>query len=242
MSAPVAIVLAAIPWGLAISVSPGAALFGIIQTSLSKGFRSGIFFAMGIAISDAIFIALCLWGLSSVMDNPLAIEIFGFICGGLLIGYGLYTFLSKHEKVSDKQRQQVEERMNAIEERQQAMDERVQEMKGKIIPQQRQLKARINFIKPFSKGFLFNLINPCAWVLWLAILPTTVNFQLRGQILFFSAILCTIFCIDMLKSYFAGRIKKIITPKMFFIINRVIGIIFCVLGIFMMVKMTVLAH
>ena len=137
---------------------------------------------------------------------------------------------------------QVEERMQAIENRQQAVNERVQEVTGKIIPQPVPIPQKINFIKSFSKGFLFNLINPCAWVLWLAILPTTVGYPMSGQILFFASILGTIFCIDMLKSYFAGKIKKIITPKMFFIINRVIGIIFCVLGIFMMMKMSILAH
>lgn len=223
------IILGAIPIGLAISVSPGAALFGIIQTSLSKGFKSGIFFALGISISDMLFIAFCLWGFSGLMDNPTATSIFGFICGAVLIAYGVITFLNRHEKVSDRQQQQLTDRM-------QRMDDKLD---GVALPSHH--RENISIIRPLSKGFLFNFINPCAWVLWLGIIPITSGYTVREQIIFFAAILASIFSVDLLKSYFAGRIKKIITPKVFLHINRVIGIIFCILGVFMIVKMTFLA-
>ena len=142
------IILGAIPIGLAISVSPGAALFGIIQTSLSKGFKSGIFFALGISISDMLFIAFCLWGFSGLMDNPTATSIFGFICGAVLIVYGVITFLNRHEKVSDRQQQQLSDRM-------QRMDDKLD---GVALPSHHE---NISIIRPLSKGFLFNFINPC---------------------------------------------------------------------------------
>lgn len=223
------IILGAIPIGLAISISPGAALFGIIQTSLSKGFKSGIFFALGISISDMLFIALCLWGFSGLVANPLATAIFGFVCGAILIGYGVITFLNRHEKVSDRQQQQVSDRMQKMEDK----------LDGVTLPIHR--PEKVSILRPMSKGFLFNFINPCAWILWLGILPITSGYTPREQIIFFACILASIFSVDLLKSYFAGKIKKLITPKVFLHINRVIGIIFCLLGIFMIVKMTIIA-
>lgn len=223
--------MAAIPFGLAISVSPGAALFGIIQTSLSKGFKSGIFFALGIALSDMLFISLCLWGFTALLDNPIAKMVFGLICGCVLVGYGLLTFFSKTDKVSDKQREQVENRI-------QEMDDKIDKFDNlrPVLPRHQYL----NILKPMSKGFLFNFINPGAWVLWMGIMPLTAGYDLKQQVFFFGCILVTIFCIDMLKSYFAGKIKTIVTPKVFYHVNRIIGGIFCVLGGVMIVKMVFL--
>ncbi|MBO4646185.1 MAG: LysE family translocator [Bacteroidales bacterium] len=223
------IILAAIPIGLAISVSPGAALFGIIQTSLSKGFKSGIFFALGISISDMLFIALCIWGFSSLIDNPLALTIFGLVSGALLISYGVITFLNQRDKVTDRQKQQVADRMQKME-----------NTLSNVTPPLLQ-KERTSIFKPMFKGFLFNFVNPCAWILWIGILPITATYDIREQIVFFASILISIFSIDLLKSYFAGKIKNIIKPKVFYVIDRLIGIIFCILGIFMIVKMCILS-
>ena len=222
--------LSAIPIGLAISVSPGAALFGIIQTSLSKGFKSGIFFALGIALSDMIFIGLCLWGFAALLDNPIAKMVFGIVCGCVLVGYGLLTFFSKRDTVSDKQREQVENRFHEM--------DKLDNLDN--LPPVLPRHTVLNVLKPMSKGFLFNFINPGAWVLWMGIMPLTANYDLREQIFFFGCILGTIFCVDMLKSYFAGKIKTMVTPKVFYYVNRIIGVIFCVLGVVMIVQMVFL--
>ena len=213
------ILLNAIGTGLIISISPGAALFGIIQTSLSKGFKSGVFFALGIALSDMIPISLCLFGFSAILGNPLAQQIFGAVCGSILVGYGLITFFSRRDKVSEKQRMQVENRIHE-------MDDKIDNLKP-VLPR----RSYLNVLKPMSKGFLFNFLNPVAWILWVGILPVTASFSLKQQIFFFGSILATIFCIDVLKSFFAGKIKNMVTPKIFFYVNRIIGIVFCVLGV-----------
>lgn len=219
--------MSAIPIGLAISVSPGAALFGIIQTSLSKGFKSGIFFALGIALSDMLFIGLCLWGFAALLENPIAKMVFGIVCGCVLVGYGLLTFFSKRDTVSDKQREQVENRIHEV--------DKLDNLSPVLHRHQ-----YLNVLKPMSKGFLFNFINPGAWVLWMGIMPLTANNDIKEQIFFFGCILATIFCVDMLKSYFAGKIKTMVTPKVFYHVNRIIGVIFCVLGVVMIVKMVFL--
>ena len=205
----VATILQAIPIALAISVTPGAAFLGIIQTSLNNGFKAGILFALGIACSDMILIALCLWGTAGIMHNETAKLLFSILGGLILIGYGLVTFFNRKKPIKTRHQEEVlnDPRSNKL---------------GKF--------------KYPMQGFAFNITNPFVWILWLGIAPYSGP-NINLQILFFACILLTIFCIDMLKSFFAGKLKKAITYEVAFIINRVVGVVFCVLGVVMIVRM-----
>ncbi|HTB33150.1 MAG TPA: LysE family transporter, partial [Bacteroidia bacterium] len=48
----------------------GPALFALIQTSIKNGFRSAAALALGVAISDAFFIALAYLGAEQFLSNP----------------------------------------------------------------------------------------------------------------------------------------------------------------------------
>ena len=176
-------ILQAIPIALAISVAPGAAFLGIIQTSINNGFKAGILFALGIAFSDMILIGLCLVGTASIMQNPTAKLLFSVLGGIILIVYGLITFFNRKRPVKTRHQEEVlnDPRSNKL---------------GKF--------------KYPMQGFAFNITNPFVWILWLGIAPYSGE-NINLQILFFACILLTIFCIDMLKSFFAGKLKKAIT-------------------------------
>ena len=207
----VATILQAIPIGFVIAITPGAALFGIIQTSISRGFKAGILFALGITISDILIISLCLWGMVSIMDNPTIRFTLSILGGLILIVYGLFTFFNKKSDFSVKKQKEV-------------LD-----------------STGTTSIKPyqcFFKGFAFNFTNPFVWVLWLGITPYSGN-TTQLHILFFVSILLTVFIIDLMKSFFAGKIKNIITHQVGYIINRVVGLVFCLLGVIMIVRMSV---
>lgn len=201
--------LQAIPIALAISVAPGAAFLGIIQTSLNNGFKAGIFFALGIAFSDMILIGLCLWGTANIMQNETAKLLFSILGGLILIGYGLVTFFNRKRPVKTRHQ-----------------DEVLNDPRGN----------RLGRFKYPIQGFAFNITNPFVWILWLGIAPYSGP-NINLQVLFFACILLTIFCIDMLKSFFAGKLKKAITHEVAFVINRVVGVVFCILGIAMIVRM-----
>ena len=100
-------ILQAIPIALAISVAPGAAFLGIIQTSLNNGFKAGILFALGIAFSDMILIGLCLWGTAGIMHNPTAKLLFSILGGIILIAYGLITFFNRKRPVKTRHQEEV---------------------------------------------------------------------------------------------------------------------------------------
>lgn len=203
-------ILTALPIALAISITPGAAFFGIIQTSLEKGFKSGMQFALGIAFSDFLLISLCIWGLANVMQNEIARLVCSIIGGSILIIYGIVSFFNKKPKLGEKHQREVLEKT----------------------------EKKNHFLSHFAKGFIFNFTNPFIWILWIGITPYSGS-VLQYQILFFLTILGTVFSIDCLKSYFAGKIKNAITPNIAYLINRIVGLVFCGLGIFLIAKMLV---
>ena len=70
----------------------GPALFALIQTSIQNGLKAAIFLALGISMSDIIFVILTLLGVSSLLENndfKFWIGSFGSV---VLIGYGIYTW------------------------------------------------------------------------------------------------------------------------------------------------------
>ncbi|HPY81567.1 MAG TPA: LysE family transporter, partial [Bacteroidales bacterium] len=80
------VLLKALPIGLILSFAPGAAFFSVIQTSISRGFKSGFFLALGISLSDTFLVILCLLGLGGIMENNETAQlIMGIIGGAVLI-------------------------------------------------------------------------------------------------------------------------------------------------------------
>lgn len=203
-------ILTALSFAFAISIAPGAAFFGIIQTSISKGFKAALHFAMGIALSDIILISLCIWGLANVMQNETTRLLSSFIGGSILIIYGLVTFFNKKSKLQDKRNCDM------------------LQSSGKVTTRATQ----------FAKGFLFNFTNPFVWILWIGVTPYSGT-TLTAQVLFFTSIIICVFSFDCLKSFFAWKIKNAITPNIAYLINRVVGVIFCILGCSMIIKMLI---
>ncbi len=82
---------------LAIPLGMGPAFFVLIETSITKGFRSALYFDLGVIIADILFIAIAYLGskpMLSVMQNSPSL----FLIGGLgLIVFGLVTIVKKEK-------------------------------------------------------------------------------------------------------------------------------------------------
>lgn len=84
--------LSGIGAALVLSVLPGPVFFGLIQTSIQKSFKYGVFFAIGVAVSDLAYILITYYGISGFLDN-LKFQKIVAIAGGVLLGiFGLYYF------------------------------------------------------------------------------------------------------------------------------------------------------
>ncbi len=97
------IILQGILLGATLSFVVGPAMFSLIQTSISQGFRSGMHFAMGIALSDLILICLVYLGFSSLFENHKTYVILSVLGGILLIVFGTYTFTRKSNVKKSKE-------------------------------------------------------------------------------------------------------------------------------------------
>jgi threonine/homoserine/homoserine lactone efflux protein len=89
------------------------------------------------------------------------------------------------------------------------------------------------------KGFLLNLMNPAVLFFWLGVIGLVnvkEGYSQTHELVFFAAVLGTVFGTDVLKSFVSNRIKNILKPDVMVWINRIIGIVLCGFGIHMIMK------
>ncbi|MCQ2326940.1 MAG: LysE family translocator [Bacteroidales bacterium] len=198
------IITQGILFGLTLSFMVGPAFFSLLQTSISKGFRSGSHLATGVAMSDVVMVFVAWYGLSTIFESGEARKIFSIVGGIVIVVFGLYTATRRH--VTPKARQMVSD--------------------------------KTHHLKHFGQGFLFNIANPGTWLYWL--IPVGVaNSYTKSfeQIIFLIAILSTNLGMDLLKCAIANELKRFLTDNVITIINRVVGVILVVFGVYLAVSM-----
>jgi L-lysine exporter family protein LysE/ArgO len=91
------VIISGIVFGLGLAILPGPGFFGLIQTSLSRGFKYGFFFALGVAFSDISMILLTYFGISNFLEIPVFKKIVEIIGGLFMCFLGLYYFFKPVE-------------------------------------------------------------------------------------------------------------------------------------------------
>ncbi|MFY0591225.1 LysE family translocator [Roseivirga sp.] len=87
------IIINGLLYGLLLCVLIGPVFFALIQNSIEKGFFSGLFMAVGIALSDSIYIVITYLGISQFVENPSFNMWLGGIGGTIMIVFGfIYLF------------------------------------------------------------------------------------------------------------------------------------------------------
>lgn len=197
--------------GFALSLLIGPSFFALLQTSLERGFRAAFWFANGVFVSDAFLVAVSFLGASRLFVNPSAGKVIGVVGGIFLVLIGIYNFRKK---------------VNLGEERQTSLDA------GSGSPGMR-----------FLKGFFMNMTNPGTWIFWFVTVGTVsakyVN-AATGKVivfrvlLFFLVTLGTVFSMDILKAFVAHKIKKFINARTVRIVNKVVGVLLVLFGLYLM--------
>ncbi|MDD2488491.1 MAG: LysE family translocator [Bacteroidales bacterium] len=104
-------------------------------------------------------------------------------------------------------------------------------------PKDIQLKTKFQF-KSIAKGFIFNFANPSIWIFWLIPVGVASSYPKADlQILFLFSILATVFCMDLLKCAIANELKRFMTDRVITYINRIIGTIFVIFGIYLILTL-----
>lgn len=194
-------------FGVTLSFVAGPAMFALIQTSLTNGFKAGVHLALGISLSDIFMVFLTLFGISSLMDNPQSKIVLSVVGGVVMVVFGVFTYMRKTVK------------------------------KDPTITSAVELQKKTFYLPYIGKGFLFNIANPSVWVYWLIPVGIASSFPEREQsYLFMVSLLVTILSFDILKCAISYKLKTILTPKILHILNQVVGVILIAVGVYFIVS------
>lgn len=205
--------LSGILLGLTMAIMLGPALFSLLQTSIHRGFRAGMYMTFGIFLSDVLLVALSYLGVSSIITERDNTIIFGVIGGVVMILFGLFTFRKKSPIKASPEL----------------------EVPLPVEP--------VKPIKYMIKGFLLNILNPFLlifWMGWMAYVGNTFGPHSTETLVFFAGTLITVFSTDILKCFIAGRLKQYLKPRIITIVNYILAATLIILGIYMIFRVTYL--
>jgi len=192
--------------GLTLSALLGPALFTLLQTSIHRGLKSGIFLAFGIFLSDVSVVYLAFLGALQLINQKNNYMIAGIIGGGILIGFGIYTFLHKIH---------IDENNKTIEVRVPGPITYI--LKGYFL----------NIMNPFVWFF---------WISAMVGVSSSFGDDKHGIIIFFIGTLATVFGSDVLKVFIAHRIKDHLNVKILVRVNHFVGLLLIVFGVFLIIR------
>lgn len=192
--------------GLTLSALLGPALFTLLQTSIHRGLKSGIFLAFGIFLSDISVVYLAFLGALQLINQKNNYMIAGIIGGSILIGFGIYTFL--HKIHIDGNNKSIEVRVPG--------------------PITYILKGYfLNIMNPFVWFF---------WISAMVGVSSSFGDDKHGIVLFFIGTLATVFGSDVLKVFIAHRIKDHLNVKILVRVNHFVGLLLIVFGVFLIIR------
>lgn len=196
-------------FGIALAFSLGPSFFGLIQTSIKNGYRSGIAMALGIFLSDFIYLLLAWFGLSAWLVGDKYKVLVGTTGGVLLIAYGLWQFLKKTK---------------------------VQNVEGEMPEQKNSYGA--SALKGFLMNVL-NPFVIFIWIAAIGLASTKFNNEVPVILAFFVTTLMTILATDIAKSLAAGKIKSYLNETWIHRVNQIAGIIMMISGVVLVVRVFV---
>ncbi len=196
------IVLNGVKFGVVLAFLIGPVFFTIIQVSVEKGFWRGVMVALGISLSDTIYVTICYFGLIQLINDAQFRMGMAYVGGSILILFGLYHLLVKSRKKNTEEYKQDEKKPFYR-----------YFFKGFII----------NGLSPSVLIF---------WVGTISLASIDFGYSKGSQFfVFFCSLLSTVLLTDILKAYLAGKLRTLVTARFLKIMNIILGIALAILGI-----------
>ena len=204
---------------LALIMGFGPSFFTLMQTSISRGFKSAMLLDVGVILNDIMIVALMMmtnlqFNLKGDNNNLLYAGISASI---ILIIFGIYTFTLSPKKIIH-----ISEHQN----------EKIDKMNEKFDDEPK-------WFVYISKGFVINIFNPFVWIFW-ATCVATASSNYSGNkyslVLFFLGVFSTVFSFDIIKAAAAASLQRFFTEKMLKILNQVTGIALILSGVVLIVR------
>lgn len=187
--------------GIVLTFLVGPVFFAILQTSIERGFWRGVLVALGVSLSDILYVIICYFGLAQVMADS-SLKVYLAYGGGiLLISFGLYQLAVKSRSLpADPERPMVVKRFYRY------------TIKGFLI----------NGMTPMVLFF---------WIGAVSLATVDFGYSKNGEFaLFFASVLVTVLMTDILKAFLADKLRRLLTPKLLMIMNIILGVVLIFFG------------
>jgi threonine/homoserine/homoserine lactone efflux protein len=197
------IVLEGIFSGLVLAILVGPVFFTLLQTSIERGFKSGVYVAFGIAASDSLYVALSYLGLSSLFNSAEFQVYLSYVGGSIILCFGAYYLFIKSRKLTN---------FNNLEHVEEKSPFRLM-AKGFII----------NGFNPMVLIF---------WIGTISIATGQLGYTSNGKaITFLASIIITVLITDIIKAKLADKLRVLLTSRLIKIMNIVLGLVMFALGL-----------
>ena len=172
-------------FGLVLAVMVGPIFFTILQTSIERGWRSGLVLASGQWLGDFMYIGLVFWGaqyIQGLLDDEASRAAFtdwmGLAGSVLLFGFGLFTAWPRKGAISRQTLQVSTGGMGWL----------------------------------MFQGFSINTLNPFPLFFWSSLMGTSLSaeYSLSEQIWLFTGVMLTVIFTDGLKVYLSLSLSRYI--------------------------------
>lgn len=185
-----------IGYGLLLAVLVGPVFFTLIQTSIERGFKSGVYVAVGIAFSDALCITITYLGISNVVSDPAFRIYLSYVGGVILLCFGIYYLAIKSRRPVIFSAEHIEERSPL------------------------RLMAKGFLINGFNPMVLF------FWIATIGLASSHFGYTSRGSVIvFLCSIVGTVFITDIIKAKLSDKLRVMLTTRFMKIMNIVVGIV-----------------
>lgn len=189
--------------GLTLAALIGPVFFSLLQTSLHRGFFAGFLMAIGISLSDTLYILLTNLFFSLFENTAQFTFLLGIFGGFVLIGIGIITFLKKPLPTTDAQ----------------DLKRPTSKLRSVTIILRGFL---LNFAHPGVLIF---------WISVIGLINTTWSYSASQRIALFSGTILTVFATDLLKAALAHSIKGFLTDTFLLWMNRIMGVVLMLFGL-----------
>lgn len=197
------IVLKGIFSGLILAILVGPVFFTLLQTSIERGFKSGVYVAIGIAFSDSLYVALSYLGLSSLFNSTEFQIYLSYIGGSIILCFGAYYLFIKSRRLTNfSSQEQVEEKSPF------------------------RLMAKGFIINGFNPMVLL------FWIGTISIATGQLGYTTNGKaITFLASIIITVLITDIIKAKLADKLRMLLTARIIKIMNISLGLVMFALGL-----------
>jgi threonine/homoserine/homoserine lactone efflux protein len=206
--------------GFLLSVMIGPIFFLLLETSITKGFRAALALDLGVLISDIVYVLIAVMFVEQIKGliagNKLMFSIIG---GSIFVIYGIINLVKKVALLDSQKLEGIDVNIDSIKPQNNTKD----------------------YVFLGLKGFVLNFANPMVIFYWVSVASVANNTvpdenSTTWAFVFLGIVLLTFFSIDILKIIAAKKIRPLVNQTLLNGLNRLIGIVFTLFGLFLILQ------